>query len=308
MVLGGVQMPLHLEREIARLYPGARVEFAAYDADATGAGDMAIDGLKAAAGKSPIEAMPIDQIIQGDFHEDAAMRRTISAANREIIQKTGKPTDGLVSQWINRPISQFISSILLRWPAVRPIHATIAAGLTGVVMAACLFLGGGAGLIAGAILFQIASIIDGVDGEIARATQRSSKCGATLDTATDALTNFAFIAGVSVNLLQSGQSEAGWAGLGGLALLFTGLTILGLLSLRAGGPLSFDALKHQAQAARSPLITFLAKITSRDVYALVLAVMIVIGLAGPAMVIFAAAIAVWFAAAMLMLLRKHLSG
>ena len=155
----------------------------------------------------------------------------------------------------------------------------------------------------GAILFQIASIVDGVDGEIARATQRSSKSGATLDTATDAATNFAFLAGISANQWSGGHTIAGQAGLGAFVLLALGLTVLGWRSVRDTGALSFDALKNDTRTQRSVILTGLAKITSRDVYALFLAVLVAIGLANVAIGVFAAAVAIWFVTAMIMLAR-----
>lgn len=265
----------------------------------------AIDGLATLAAPSDLAALPVSQAkAQVKQRGEAANRALIKRAGAHVIASTGKSTDGIVSRIINRPISQFLSKQLLKLRGIRPIHGTIACALIGLVMALCLFFGGEAGLLAGAVLFQLASIVDGVDGEIARATFRSSQSGATLDTATDAVTNLAFIAGVSANLLQSGEIFAGAAGIGGLALLVMGLGLIGMVSLRAGGPLSFDALKHEARSSGSRVMTALSRIASRDVYAFVLAIMILMGLAAPAMVIFAGAVGIWFGVAMVMLARR----
>ena len=51
-------------------------------------------------------------------------------------------------------------------------------------------------------------------------------------------------------------------------------------------------------------MTALSRIASRDVYAFVLAIMILMGLAAPAMVIFAGAVGIWFGVAMVMLARR----
>jgi hypothetical protein len=85
---------------------------------------------------------------------------------RRIIAETGKPGDGIVSRTINRPISRAISRQLLRWPAIRPLHATLGTALLGMAMLVSLLTGGNSGLVVGALLFQAASIFDGVDGEI----------------------------------------------------------------------------------------------------------------------------------------------
>ncbi|MDY7099210.1 MAG: CDP-alcohol phosphatidyltransferase family protein [Pseudomonadota bacterium] len=267
----GWQGSASLHMEFARLHPGIDVGFVAGPPPAN-----AHDGLTA-------------------LGDGQSAQEIFRKASRAIIATTGKPTDGLVSRYLNRPISQFLSLHLLRLRWIRPIHATIATSLIGLAMALCLFFGGTAGLMLGAILFQLASILDGVDGEIARATRRSSKLGATLDTAGDAATNFAFIAGVCASLWQQGHIAPAQIGFAGLGLLIAGLTIIGTQSVLAGGPLSFDALKHEAKATASPVLETIARLTSRDVYALVLAVLILMGLTAPAMVIFAGAATIWFA-------------
>ena len=289
-------------REMKRIDPEAPVTGVPLEVTEADAVIDAADCLENLANLTPVSMKEFAESLSDTGDSGASLR--LEKASRRIIAETGKPTDGFVSRYINRPISQYCSFHLLKLDWIRPIHATILASAFGVVMALCLFLGGHTGLIAGAVLFQLASIIDGVDGEIARATFRTSRLGATLDTASDAATNFAFIAGVSANLWMRGDAAAGQAGLAGLALLMTGLAALGFLSVREGGPLSFDALKHDANAASSPVMSLLAKITSRDVYALVLAVLILIGLAGPAMIFFAAATTIWFIAAVIMLGRR----
>ena len=292
----GWSSPYLLDQEINRAVPSLKIVFASN----TSSGTLeSVDGFTLAlTGHS----QPWSDHETGS-RSAQEVSSAIRAASTRLVQSTGKQSDGFVSEHLNRPISQFISLRLLKLSWIRPIHGTIAACILGLAMALCLFFGGEAGLYAGAILFQSASIIDGVDGEIARATLRTSKMGATLDTAGDAATNFSFIAGVSFNLWQSGDTLAGLAGAAGLGLLFLGLSILGGLSLRDGGPLSFDAVKDKAKATASPTMTILAKLTSRDVYALLLAIMILIGLAGPAMILFAIAIATWFIVAMAMLIR-----
>ena len=111
-------------------------------------------------------------------------------AARRILQATAKPSDGVISRWINRPVSQRISAALLfALPGVRPWHMTLAVAAVAIIMVLALLTGGAAGLIWGGVLFQVASVLDGVDGEIARATYRSSPAGAVLDTRVDMLTN-----------------------------------------------------------------------------------------------------------------------
>jgi len=224
-------------------------------------------------------------------------------AGREIVAATGKPSDGIVSRNFNRPISQAITGAVLRCPGIRPAHGTLVAAALGIAMAVSLFLGDSVGLITGALLFQAASIVDGVDGEIARATYRTSKRGASLDTLTDGATNLAFIAGVSFNLWKQGHSIGAQAGALGLLMLAFGLTLLAAHSRRTGGSYSFDALKMHFQAAGSPVKRLLTRCVTRDCYAAVLAVLIVANLAEVAMVLFAGVVSAWVATTMVVLSR-----
>ncbi|KSW12547.1 hypothetical protein CF15_07465 [Pyrodictium occultum] len=123
-----------------------------------------------------------------------------------------KPTDGLVSRLINRRLSTRITLMLLRLP--RPpspdavtVLATVLVALGGLAFAAGLpWLGG--------LLAQAGSIVDGVDGELARALGRQSRAGALLDTVLDRLSDIALLAGMSLAVLAShGGLAAGAAAL-----------------------------------------------------------------------------------------------
>jgi 1L-myo-inositol 1-phosphate cytidylyltransferase / CDP-L-myo-inositol myo-inositolphosphotransferase len=198
----------------------------------------------------------------------AATAASLRDCSRRIIAATGKAGDGIVSRLLNRPVSQAITGLVLRWHGARPGHATLAAGLIGIAMLAALLLGGEQGLPAGAVLFQLASIVDGVDGEIARATFRSSRRGAMLDTLTDAATNLGFFGGLACNLWLAGDSHAAAAGVCGTAAIATGNLLLGRIARRDTKGFSFDTLKHRLRERPSKLKQTLIWIGSRDFYAL----------------------------------------
>jgi phosphatidylglycerophosphate synthase len=235
--------------------------------------------------------------------EFASDRPLTNAANvpelqrqaRRIIASTGKPGDGIVSRHINRPISQAMSRIVLHWPGARAWHATFAAAIIGMVMFAVLLFGGYPGLLIGAALFQFASIVDGVDGEIARATFRTSARGAMMDSVTDAATNLGFVGGVSYNLYTGGAEHAGLAGALGFGFLALGSAILALQSRRDGGPFTFDALKSQFRQRPSRLKQALIYLTMRDFYAFAAFVAILAGAASQVLFAFAAVTIGWFA-------------
>lgn len=220
-----------------------------------------------------------------------------------IIAATAKPTDGIVSRYINRPISRMMSRILLRFPGVKPVYATIGAAALGIAMAYFLFAGGEGGLVIGAILFQLASIVDGVDGEIARATFRTSRTGAMLDSMTDAVTNLSFFAGLSFNLWQRGQDGPAAAGAIGLILLSVGLFLIGRQARTANRPLTFDAVKERFNARPSRVKQWLIWLTMRDFYAAAAAICVIAGFASQMLVLFATAVAIWLAVSIIALAR-----
>lgn len=239
--------------------------------------------------------------------EIAGILRDMRRSSNAILKATGKASDGWVSRYLNRPISRFVSRYWLRLPGVTPLHGTVAALLIGVAMAGFLFFGGAQGVVIGAILFQLASVIDGVDGEIARATFRSSESGAKLDTLCDAATNLAFIGGLTFNLWQRGETEAGSHGLVGMCLLAIGLILLGWRSLAQGKGLNFDLVKNEFRGRPSRLQNVLASVTSRDVYALAFAILAVLGFAANALTLFALAVGVWFLVITFVLARTRLA-
>jgi len=100
-----------------------------------------------------------------------------------------------VSRHINRPISTRLSRWLVRTP-LTPNHVTFITFAVGLLSAWMVSAGTYWSVFWGALLFQLSSILDGCDGEVAKLTFRESKYGSWLDTITDNLTYVAFFSGV----------------------------------------------------------------------------------------------------------------
>lgn len=254
-----------------------------------------------AAGAELADADRLDPALAGL----ATAAPSLSAA--AILRATGKAGDGPVSRWLNRPISRAISALLLTLPGVRPLHATIGTALIASAMFACLVGGGAAGLIAGGLLFHAASVFDGVDGEIARATFRSSQAGATLDGVVDVATNFGFILGVTLNLVAQSEPQALAAGGLGLALFAIGLLALAGGSALSGASFNLDLLKQELRRGwLGPwLVSFVTTVTSRDFFALLFALLILAGVPMAILYIFAGAATVWIPFVGWFVLRWH---
>jgi CDP-L-myo-inositol myo-inositolphosphotransferase len=216
---------------------------------------------------------------------------------RAILRATAKASDGPVARHFNRPISRRLSALLLRFPSVRPLHATIGTAVLATAMFAALVAGGPAGLIAGGILFHLASVFDGVDGEIARATFRTSRLGAFLDSVVDMATNLLFVIGVTVNLsARSAQAltVGGW----GLLVFAAGLTAVGLTAARADRPFSMDLVKERYRerfrgSGFDRLMVFLTVVSSRDFFAFLFTILIIAGRPMAVLHIFAGAATIW---------------
>jgi 1L-myo-inositol 1-phosphate cytidylyltransferase / CDP-L-myo-inositol myo-inositolphosphotransferase len=205
-----------------------------------------------------------------------------AAAAREILKGTAKASDGIVSRRFNRPVSQLISAALLTIPGVRPGHLTILTAALGLVMFLAFLSGGTTGLVLGGVLFHVASVVDGVDGEIARATFRVSRRGAVLDTAVDMATNLLFYLGVTIALTRLYGPHHAWVGGWCVVLGLIGLFIIRKLVAKAGEAGSYDIIKvhyrrRYPDGVPRRIVEFTVAITSRDFFALGNALIILAG-------------------------------
>ena len=218
-------------------------------------------------------------------------------ADRAILRSTAKASDGPVSRSLNRPVSRAISALFLKIPGFRPMHATVGTVIIALVMFAALVAGGPWGLIAGGLLFHAASIFDGVDGEVARATFRTSPLGASLDSIVDVGTNVLFIFGATLNLGAQGVDLAYVLGGLGLGLFAFGLGIISWRGRRKTGHFHLEGVKIDYGRVSGrfipALLRFLTMVSSRDFFALLFAVLIVTGSPMGVLVLFAAAAVVW---------------
>ena len=123
-------------------------------------------------------------------------RAAARLAERALLRSLRKNTDGVVAKF-DRNVSLAISRHLMALP-IKPNHVTAVAALVGLSCGFLVAHGGYAWMLLGAIAFQLNSILDGIDGEIARAKLLESRRGQWLDTLSDDLSNLAFILGVSV--------------------------------------------------------------------------------------------------------------
>jgi phosphatidylglycerophosphate synthase len=115
-----------------------------------------------------------------------------------------KPQDGFVSRFLNRPVSSRITRFLLKFP-IHPNAWTISIFVLPLI--ACVFLvrGNYISIVIGAAIFQAFSILDGCDGEIARAKTLESKFGERLDYFCDFIASLLYVLALGLGLHRSSE-------------------------------------------------------------------------------------------------------
>jgi phosphatidylglycerophosphate synthase len=103
-----------------------------------------------------------------------------------------KPQDGFVSRFLNRPISSRITRVLVKFP-IHPSAFTASIFVLPLIAAVFLLRGDYLSVLVGAAIFQVFSILDGCDGEIARAKNLESKFGERLDNVCDFLGSLVYV-------------------------------------------------------------------------------------------------------------------
>lgn len=147
----------------------------------------------------PILATPLPA---GAWWHDVDTPEDLPVVRDRLRRSMVKDGDGPVARFLNRPVSTRVSMIVA---PLRPSPDVVSflALLLGVAAAVLLGLGRG---ILGGILVHLTSVIDGVDGEIARLHLRARPAGALLDGVLDRLADAAILAGLGVWALE-GSSD-----------------------------------------------------------------------------------------------------
>jgi CDP-L-myo-inositol myo-inositolphosphotransferase len=149
--------------------------------------------------KRPLRAVPLPR---ETWWQDIDTPLDLSVAKRRLRRSLVKANDGPVSHYLNRPVSTRLSMLL----ASLGISADLLSLLSAVlgVFGAWLLAGGSA--IAGALVVHGSSVLDGVDGEVARLRLRASARGALLDGVLDRLVDAAVIVALGIWMLREGSS------------------------------------------------------------------------------------------------------
>lgn len=201
-----------------------------------------------------------------------------------LLQATLKSTEGPVGRWINRPISFRLSALALKM-GVGPDPITWFTLLLAMIMAVVLGQGGAEWLALGGLLFQVVSVADCIDGDIARVSWAMSRRGALLDTACDMVANLGFVIGLMTGVVRTYGLQYGWIALACVVLLVCGILAMGILVRMGPKRGSFDVLRAaltrrlDGRPVLQTVTLAIERLFKRDVYVLVACCFCLAGLA-----------------------------
>jgi CDP-L-myo-inositol myo-inositolphosphotransferase len=163
--------------------------------------DSLSDAIKVLADKKKARVFDTKNHLWVDVDDDEAYDK----AEKILIKRLKKRTDGPVSRFINRPISVKITKRLLK-TNISPNSVSIISFSISLLATFFLFFKSYSYLIAGVILAQFASIIDGCDGEIARLKFKGTGYGGWLDAVLDRYADAFIILGLTHHIYPGNGS------------------------------------------------------------------------------------------------------
>lgn len=195
----------------------------------------------------------------------------------KLMATLGRPEDGLVSRYLNRPISKWISRRLVKTSlsanAVTALNMIL--GIIGGVIAA---VGGYWPFLICALLFQLNSIIDGTDGEIARLKFQKSPGGQWWDTIADNIVYLFVLSGLTIGVKRASLPEIFFI-FGILASVSTFAVIVSLFTYMAKTKKSGSVLsvKYGYEKWNNWLSRLIYVIGKRDMWAFALLILAAFG-------------------------------
>ena len=180
-----------------------------------------------------------------------------------------KDTDGFFARHFDRKISGAISRQLLKTP-VTPNQITVVVTVIGVGAGWLMAQPGYAAKVGGSLVFLLTSILDGCDGEVARAKKMTSRIGGWLDLWGDNVVHVAVFYGLGLGLYRDTELliylRLGWAAVWGTLVSAT----LASYQMRRKGQSSFtsvsgnDSELSEAPAWRRQLVHVSDSLARRD--------------------------------------------
>jgi CDP-L-myo-inositol myo-inositolphosphotransferase len=165
-------------------------------------GDTSLSGgIQVMSKKGLVKTIDIGDAYWVDIDNE----RMLKKAEKMLLTSLRKQSDGPIMRFVNRPISTRITRYLYK-SSLTPNQISLISLLFAIFGACFFLLGGYINLVFGAFLAQTSSVIDGIDGEIARLKFQETKFGiwfdAVLDRYSDAFLLFSLTIYVYLHLPQ----------------------------------------------------------------------------------------------------------
>lgn len=277
-----------------------RCDFALFDAlDAVfrAKGNVSLsDGVQALAASGKARVADVGEA----WWQDVDTVETKAHAEKMLFKSLTKKIDGPVSRHINRRFSKTITRLVMNTNIV-PNHMTAVGLVVGIASAVVTAMATPASLwliALGGVLYQVSSMIDGCDGEIARLKFKHSARGEWFDTISDDVINLGYQLAMGFALYRiTGQTV--WLHLG-IASFVLGWFVAGSLyrKLIAEGKGTHLAVEWSLQQQTGWFARFCARlefVAHRDFYALALMFLAIFGQLKVALVLSFATVAIVFA-------------
>jgi phosphatidylglycerophosphate synthase len=165
-------------------------------------------GLAALLAREPVESWAVAERWQSVRDEEQVPR-----ARREVLAGAVRVGDGVIARHLNRPISRRITERLVARP-VAPWQVSVVSFLTTLAAGLSFAVGHAT---TGGLLAQCASVLDGVDGELARVRYQDSAFGGLYDALLDRVGEAAVLGGMTLYAWIMGAGA--WAVVLGFAAL-----------------------------------------------------------------------------------------
>jgi len=133
------------------------------------------------------------------IRQDSESVRCAEAGLAAAVAESTWHRDSFLSRYVNRPISQVISPALAR-TGITANAVTLLNALLGLAGAYMIFRGGYISQIVGSLLFVLCTVVDGVDGEIARLKLQETDFGQILDVTCDNIVHVSVFGAIGVSL------------------------------------------------------------------------------------------------------------
>lgn len=193
----------------------------------------------------------------------------ISRAERLLLRNTKSAYEGVIDTYFNRKVAALLTPLFIkaRWS---PNAVTALSLLIGFAAAACFAQGRYVTGIVGALLFQVAAVIDCCDGDVARVTFEESRFGEQLDILGDNLVHVTIFAALAWAGYKTGGGILPFV-LGAAAIIGSGLSLWFVTRMKAWR--DRQGWANPEQAARGNFI--IDHVASRDFSVLVLLLAVV---------------------------------